>query len=61
MTVNEVHILECNIERFRHLLQSDLELDTRSRVKQLLDEFEAKLSSAKARSTGGGSVVQSEI
>jgi len=35
-----------NIERYRRMLQTDLEQTTRSTVQKLLGEFEAKLSSA---------------
>jgi len=44
--MNEVEIIRSNIERYRRMLQTDLEQTTRSTVQKLLGEFEAMLSSA---------------
>lgn len=46
--MTEVEIIRRNIERFRHLLQSELDNPTRLSVEKLLAEFEGKLSAAKA-------------
>jgi len=39
----EVEIIRLNIERFRRMLQTELDESTRRAVRSMLEEFEAKL------------------
>jgi len=48
--VDEVEIIRLNIERFRRMLEADLDETSRRAVKKMLDEFEAKLPAPKRRS-----------
>ncbi len=46
--VNEVEIIRLNIERFRRMLQTDLDETARWPIKKMLDEFESKLPAESA-------------
>jgi hypothetical protein len=58
LAMNEVEIIRQNIERYRRLLQADLERTTRLTVQKLLAEFEAKLSAASMPASQCENVVQ---
>jgi len=45
--MNEVEIIRLNVERFRHMLQTEADENARRAIQQMLKEFEAKLSSAR--------------
>ncbi len=48
--MDEVEIIRLNIERFRHMLETELDQSTRRAIKKILDEFESKLRAIKCRS-----------
>ena len=50
LAMTEVEVIRRNIERFRRLLQSELDNTTRLSVEKLLAEFEAKLSATEVPS-----------
>ncbi len=45
--MNEVEIIRLNVERFRHMLQTEADENARRAIRQILKEIEAKLSSAR--------------
>lgn len=48
--INEVEIIRLNIERYRRMLQTDLDDATRRTVQRMLDEFEGQAFIRKRRS-----------
>ncbi len=46
--MDEVEIIRLNIERFRRMLQTDLDETARRAIKRMLDEFESKLPAESA-------------
>lgn len=46
--MDEVEIIRLNIERFRRMLQTDLEETARRAIEKILDEFESKLPAESA-------------
>lgn len=46
--MDEVEIIRLNIERFRHMLETELDQSTRRVIKKILDEFESKLRAQNA-------------
>lgn len=49
--MSEVQIIRLNIERYRRMLQTELDENVRRDIQKMLNEFETKLSLANARST----------
>ncbi len=50
--MNEIEVIRLNIERYRRMLQTDLDDTTRRAVQKMLDEFERRLASATIRLSG---------
>ena len=48
--MDEVEIIRLNIERFRRMLETDLDETSRRAVKKMLDEFESEFSARRRRS-----------
>lgn len=48
--MDEVEIIKLNIERYRRMLQAEADESARRAIQKMLDEFEARLPSARPRS-----------
>lgn len=45
--MNELEIIRLNVERYRRMLQSEVDETARRAIQKILEEFEAKLASLK--------------
>ncbi len=47
--MNELEIIRLNVERYRRMLQIEVDEDARRAIQKILEEFEAKLPSLRPR------------
>lgn len=54
--MHEAEIVRLNIERFRRMLQTELDLAARLTIERMLNEFEARISSTCRPSEQAGAI-----